>query len=260
VIGLRELSLLKTLNEHNIPFLLVKPTIEGRDVDIALKPEHIWKCVSLSGGYVTKLQTDRISFKREHEEIEVHPSLSWFGMEMLNSAEVWSRSKEVMLEGLRCNIPSPEDQLLILCVHSIIHLRLKLKEIEETKKIFENVNFSKVRRLAEAYGLLPMLKLYMDTLKEAHQTLYGSYSFNHPARVGVHFKVTSSMTKISERCQRVHEHPPNYPFLMLAHAFFVKIIFNLSNRWRTSLFGIFKIVGRLIKSFGREIKDAYTYR
>ena len=137
--------LLRKLNEEALPFLLVKPPLLGsRDTNISVS--NIRRCIQIfekEGCYVKETPWKHEKGDRVHfiGGIEVYKKLARFHIEFLDLAGVWNRSVEQTENNIKFRVPCKEDQLLILCSHSLWHMEITE---EEAMQFFEIIGDIKI--------------------------------------------------------------------------------------------------------------------
>jgi putative nucleotidyltransferase-like protein len=147
------------------------------DLDILIQEKDVKdaKALMLSQGYVPQFRltgSREAAFLRSQSEYvfwrtpdEVMVEIQWeitpryFGFP-LDIEELWKRAKTVSLAGKDIPILSPEDHLIILCVHGNKHLWERLGwicDVAELLRVHKELDWQGVMRQADALGCKRML-------------------------------------------------------------------------------------------------------
>jgi len=116
-------------------------------------------------------------------QIDVHPSISWnylgrsgYGSELINSQRVWQRRRKISYEGLELPVPSVEDEILILNLHSIFqHHYLTLSEILSVGELLRGhkIDYEYFFAMAKEYRWENFLRTNLSTIKTFYHQFWG---------------------------------------------------------------------------------------
>jgi len=159
------LMLLRLFRDNDIPVIPYKGAVlaasahgditlrEFHDLDFLVQQDHLLRArdLLLSRGYQLSVKGDGGDVVRQNSQYEVglvlahagiHVELKWdivaryFALPMDMTA-LWTRLKPVLIEGREIYTFSPEDTLLILCIHGTKHLWASLMWVTDISELIQ---------------------------------------------------------------------------------------------------------------------------
>lgn len=88
--------------------------------------------------------------------IDIYPKARFGLMKVGNGRKIITRSRTSNLGGVKARIPSPEDSLYLISVHSFYHSRIKQSEVENVNSLviseLDQFDWNYLNKLAKSFG------------------------------------------------------------------------------------------------------------
>jgi len=182
----------ETFKKSNIPFLVFKSIAPYNfvrdDIDILVRSKidfQIAKRILVMDGFHGSDENNlAIHFDKENQlQIDLHPQISWNmfgrsgnGFHLLDEDNLWSRKREADISGISVYVPSVEDDILILCAHSIFqHHYITLNEvfhIGELIRLSPNIDWNYIFSSANKFGWTSILCFTLFIIYQKYTHLY----------------------------------------------------------------------------------------
>ena len=148
---LHTLSLISEIfDKNNIDYVIIKTISNFKyvptDIDILLnKRDYKVACRilrSIYDKYKKEVMHDSVIFIKDGLfPVDLHTKISWFSKRDIDEKRVLKRKLFITFENIKIPIPSPEDELMIVCAHSIFqHHYTTLNELYQIINLLEHVN------------------------------------------------------------------------------------------------------------------------
>ena len=134
-------------------------------------------------GFTAKRSSLHHLDKQGFAQIDVHPLISWnylgrsgYSSELIDSDRVWRRRRKISYEGLELPVPSAEDEVLILNLHSIFqHHYLTLGEILFIGELLraQKIDYDYLFGMAREYSWEKFLRTNLSTIKTFYRQFWG---------------------------------------------------------------------------------------
>lgn len=143
------------------------------DIDVLVQPQNYQKAIeSLKQNDFDIVINERSKIKftkkinSQNFTIHLHEKIIW-ETEFINTQDVWQRSRLIQYKTKQLRIPSPEDSLVIECVHTFfesrkIILSTVLEFISTLEK--EKIDWEKIISILNSYNLISVGYVYFFSL------------------------------------------------------------------------------------------------
>lgn len=163
-------AILKERFQHHVP----------HDIDILVEEKDVKTCLQLlqSSGF----RHFGRSYNQHHLMtpkgfvIDLYTKLAWQGITCLSAKEILKRRSNMTLGRLKYYKPSPEDDLLIIVAHAVLHpVNLTLSSLIRIGKIINesDLNWHYILTQAHKWNWLPCLYTYLLTMNLFWRLLFG---------------------------------------------------------------------------------------
>ena len=220
------LMLLHLFKDNDIPVIPYKGPVlaasahgditlrEFHDLDFLVQQDHLLRArdLLLSRGYQLSVKSDEGDVVSQNSQYEVglvlahagiHVELKWdiinryFSVPMDMTA-LWTRLKPVFIDGREIYTFSPEDTLLILCIHGTKHLWTSLMWVTDVSELIQanpGLDWQWLWDLSNTLGSRRMLSLGLFLAK-------GLLGTSLPEKVGQQVEADSSVKRLAEEVSR----------------------------------------------------------
>jgi hypothetical protein len=220
------LMLLRLFKDHDIQVIPYKGPVlaasahgditlrEFHDLDFLVQQDHLLRArdLLLSRGYQLSVKSDCGDVVRQNSQYEVglvlahagiHVELKWdiidryFALPM-DTADLWTRLKPVFIDGRKIHTFSPEDTLLILCIHGTKHLWASLMWVTDVSELIQanpGLDWQWLLDLSNSLGSRRMLFLGLLLAK-------GLLGTSLPLKVKQQVEADSSVKRLAEEVSR----------------------------------------------------------
>ena len=220
------LMLLRLFKDNDIPVVPYKGAVlaasahgditlrEFHDLDFLVQQNHLLRArdLLLSSGYQLSVKSDGGDVVRQNSQYEVglklahagiHVELKWdiisryFALPMDMTA-LWTRLKPVFIDGRKIYTFSPEDTLLILCIHGTKHLWASLMWVTDVSELIQanpGLDWQWLLDLSNTLGSRRMLSLGLFLAR-------GLLGTSLPEKVEQQVEADSSVKRLAEEVSR----------------------------------------------------------
>ena len=220
------LMLLRLFKDNDIPVVPYKGAVlaasahgditlrEFHDLDFLVQQNHLLRArdLLLSSGYQLSVKSDGGDVVRQNSQYEVglklahagiHVELKWdiisryFALPMDMTA-LWTRLKPVFIDGRKIYTFSPEDTLLILCIHGTKHLWASLMWVTDVSELIQanpGLDWQWLLDLSNTLGSRRMLSLGLFLAK-------GLLGTSLPGKVGQQVEADSAVKRLAGEVSR----------------------------------------------------------
>ncbi|MEM3666745.1 MAG: nucleotidyltransferase family protein [Candidatus Bathyarchaeia archaeon] len=181
----------RKLSEKNIPFVVMKTIAPfdygATDIDILVRKEDFEKAQEILSSTFETSKSSRVhkafTYQGTLMPVDLHYEISWLGAKVVDEEKIWSRKRNLAFDGLTISVPSIEDEILILALHSAFQ--------HHYTTLGECFFILSLLRQTDPAGFEKMLKnryvnfiLAYCVLKES--IIYGEKSFQAPRKMKLH--------------------------------------------------------------------------
>ncbi len=248
-------TLRKSFNGSKIPFLVFKYRSTFQfvkdDIDVLVKNQYYFnKAVkNLTGigysGYNKKNLA--IHFDKENLlQIDLHPHICWdmigrsgSGFDIIDEQKIWERKRKTTIDGISLYTPSIEDDIIILCTHSIFqHHYITLNEvyhIGELIRTSKDIDWDYIFTSAQKYGWGSILCFMLYIIHQKYFYLYNlsiipkkSLKYLEENMKNISSRNTTEQIKTNDLCYI-------FPIILTANIFRYKLYSDYMRRKRSIL-------------------------
>ena len=186
------------LSKKDIKYLVIKSyapySFVKDDVDILITERNkyldVVEFLKRDNWHFSNQQESQIHFDQNSMiQIDLHKWIGWdkfgtsgIGVNLFDNNKLWKRHRKVNWEGIEINLPSVEDDILIIAAHSIFqHHYTTLNEIIHIGEIIKNaseINIKYIRDISDARGWWKAMESLLYYVQQEYKTLFNLELFN----------------------------------------------------------------------------------
>lgn len=258
-----EYLVIKTLDDYpNIPSDDMDILVRKKDIE---KIQHLFKYVKYeplkieigtqaSFGEMTEKRHFLYEIDDVNLEVEIYPDFSTYGETLLNIENMFTNSQSININNNNVFIPSPEDSLYLICLHSVFKHSgvVRLSDLYHAIRIIKNniLNWNYILRESYDNGTLIAILHFLFLVDEFYRENTGT-NLLPPSFY------SSDFYHYSEKRKHISEIPYLISFTKYLQINLYKIIFDL-NAGRIQS-AIFSAQTTLIRCSGRLLRFVLTY-